>query len=203
MHYEDREQLEKWAQIIEKAQADGKFNNLPKPPVPSAQTGRESFFGVHDTYSTEEPTKQDVEYWKSVSDKSVNPFILNEGINLNLVKEWRRQSGLFNEDVKADVASVANTILQAANPIRQHTVGKDQDLKPGPLGLTFTEEDVKNLESMKLELHDLECKLNDLEGRGQNASKFEKQIKTLREKVDDLSTAMTQSFPYSLSPQGD
>lgn len=202
MHYEDREQLEKWAQIIEKAQADGKFKDLSKPPTPSPQTSKESFFGVQDTHPTERPTAPDAQYWKAVSEKSAHPYVLSEGIDPALAKEWRRQSGL-TENVETQVGNVAKAIVQTPNPIRAHTAGKDQALEPGPLGLTFSEEDVKNLEAMKIQLHELECKLNDFEGRGQNGSKFEKQISSLKQRIDDLSTAMTQAFPYSISPQGD
>lgn len=200
MHYDDREELEKWAKIIEKATADGKFKDLNKPPVTSPQTSTNSFFGVVDSHPTEKPTGEDAEYWKKVSEKSNNPYgMLNEE-----AKAWRRAAGLgLNENVKDQVANVAKSIAQTPNPIRQHTVGKDQALEPGPLGLTFSEEDIKNLEGMKKQLHDLECQLNEFEGLGKNGSKFEKQIQALKDKIDEMSTAMTQSFPYSISPQGD
>jgi hypothetical protein len=109
----------------------------------------------------------------------------------------------LTEDIKGQVGDVAQAILQTPNPIRAHTVGKDQALEPGPLGLTFSEKDIEALSEMKIQLHDLECKLNEFEGLGKNGSKFEKEIKTLKEKIDDLSNSMGQAFPYSISPQGD
>jgi hypothetical protein len=183
-HYDGREELERWAKIIEKAQAEGKFNDAPKPPVPSQQTSVNSFFGLQNTHPTSQPASADGEYWKKLSEKSANPY------------------QMLNEQNK-DVAKVAKAILQTPNPIRQHTAGMDQALEPGPLGLTFSEKDIEDLAALKLQLYALECELNTFEGKGQNASKFEKQIKTVKEKVNELSTAMTQSFPYSLSPQGD
>ncbi len=208
MYYEDREQLEKWAQIIEKATADGKFKNAANV-TPSPKTSEESFFGLHNTHPTDRPSAEDVKYWNQVSKKAENPSVLNEAIDPNLAKEWRRQCGLSTPTDKVvvesteDVANVAKAIAQTANPIRQHTAGKDQALEPGPLGLTFSEEDIKNLDALKIQLYEMECKLNAFESRGANASKFEKQIQSLKEKIDALSTAMTQSFPYSISPQGD
>ena len=103
-------------------------------------------------------------------------------------------------------AALAKTVKSAAaapNPIRLHSVGADQDLSPGSLGLTFTPEDVENLAEMKVKLHALQDELNSFEGRGKNAKKFEGQITSLKEKIDELSTAMTQSFPYSLPGSSD
>jgi hypothetical protein len=185
MHYEDRLQLEKWAQIIEKAQADGKFDK-PKEIVPSKKTSEESFFGLHNTHPTDKPAAEDVAHWNQVTKKAENPFVLNE-----------------TEVANQDVANVAKSIAQSPNPIRQHTVGTDQALEPGPLGLTFSEEDIKVLEALKVQLYEMECGLNAFESQGKNSSKYEKQIKSIKEKIDALSTAMTQSFPYSISPQGD
>ena len=207
MYYQDREELEKWAQIIEKATAEGKFKNAANV-TPSPKTSEESFFGLQNTHPTDRPTDQDVKYWNQVTKKAENPSVLNEAIDPKLVKTWRRMVGLSTkEDVVVesteDVANVAKSIAQTPNPIRQNTVGMDQALEPGSLGLTFSEEDIKNLDALKIQLYEMECKLNDFEGRGQNASKFEKQIQALKAKIDELSTAMTQSFPYSISPQGD
>jgi hypothetical protein len=208
MYYEDREQLEKWAQIIEKATADGKFKNAAGA-TPSPKTSEESFFGLQNTHPTDRPSAEDVKYWNQVSKKSENPSVLNESIDPKMAREWRRHCGLSTAADKKivesneDVANVAKSIAQSPNPIRTNTVGQDQALEPGPLGLTFSEEDIKNLDALKIQLYEMECKLNDFEGRGQNASKFEKQIQALKAKIDDLSTAMTQSFPYSISSQGD
>lgn len=205
MYYQDREELEKWAQIIEKATADGKFKNAANV-TPSPKTSEESFFGLQNTHPTDKPAEQDVKYWNQVTKKAENPSVLNEAIDPKLVKEWRRMVGLSTKDIvesTEDVANVAKSIAQTPNPIRQNTVGMDQSLEPGSLGLTFSEEDIKNLDALKIQLHEMECKLNAFESRGENASKFEKQIQVLKGKIDALSTAMTQSFPYSISPQGD
>ena len=61
----------------------------------------------------------------------------------------------------------------------------DQELKPGPLGLTFSEEDIKKLEEMKVKLHELENKIAAMDDKG-----YESEVKAMIEKIGEISDKM-------------
>lgn len=182
----DHADLMKWCQQWDDAQTKGIFkDDTPQLPTLNKKNSDNSFFGMCNSHSEDDIPTNDSDYWKQVlamSDPEYREEMLNENKN---------------------VGNVAKAIAQSPNPVRPHSVGKDQDLSPQSLGLTFSEQDVEELADLKLQLHALQDKLNSFESRGQNSKKFESQIKTLKRKIDELSDAMTQTFPNALGQQGD
>jgi hypothetical protein len=177
--------MDQWAA----AQDKDIFKDDPQLPTPSAQKNKTSYFGLT-SYNHDEPEEvniNDAEYWKKVISMSDSNF----------------NGEIINEDDQKIVANVAKTIAQSPNPVKQHTIGKDQDLTAPSLGLTFSEQDVEELSELKKKVHALQDQLNTFESRGKNGQKFESQIETLQKKIDELSDAMTRTFPNAISPQGD
>ena len=186
----DKNDFEKWQKQWEEAEKKGIFKKSAESvesPL-NTQTSTNSFFGFQDTQPTERVATGDAAYWKKVLAKSDSSF--------------QDQEILLEDDQKI-VGDVAKTIAKSPNPIRQHTVGKDQELNVQSLGSTFSEQDIEELTSLKVKLHSLQDQLNTFESRGRNARKFESQIHTLKNKIDELSDAMTRTFPFAISPQGD
>ena len=214
MHYSDMTDLEDWATKYEKAVADGVFGEPEEDYKPTPKTSEDSFFGAQHAHPTDDIIDDDAKYWAQINVRAGDPnYKLNQD---GLIQEQKKLAGIkvgissrgvapkrLNEEGDAGLAKTVKTVAAAPNPIRYHSAGSDQELQPGPLGLTFSPSDVNNLAEMKLKLHALQDELNSFEGRGKNAKKFEGQISSLREKIDELSDAMTQSFPYALPGSSD
>ena len=183
MHFQDKEELENWADKYEKAVADGVFGDDSEDRVPTPKTSEESFFGVQQTHPTDAAEESDAKYWQGINARIDNP-------NYRLDKD----AGLIQEQQKGNAAKIVKQVAAAANPIRFNTAGADQELTPQSQGVTFTPEDISNLSEMKIKLHGLQDQLNSFEGRGLNGKKFEAQIAALKAKIDELSNSMTQSF---------
>ena len=118
----------------------------------------QSFFGLRQDNPTDSIDSGDSEYWRAINS------VADGGVDFQRLDE-------------ADAVSV-----DLPNPIRKSTEGKDQDLKPGPLGATFTEEDLLELEEMKKKLHELESKAAAMDGNDQKS-----QIESMIKKIDELS----------------
>ena len=184
----ETQQFELWIQQWEDAQ-----KGVMKPKEQPAPAKVDNYFG----FQNEQPDievgqdSEEMATWKVLADMAAPPS---------------ERGQLLTEQGKSDkmaVADAAKRIAQSANPIRVASVGKDQDLNPQSLGNTYSQQDIEELAEVKVKLHTLQDQLNSFEGRGQNGKKFESQIETLKQKIDELSDAMTTGFPLAISPQGD
>ena len=194
----DLQDLDRWADQWEKAQADGVFEDAPNHFNPSPQTSDPSFFGPVDAENSSEVKDCDADYWNSVYQMSSHsgdaPDVV-AGAEEQLLQEANAE--------ETEVAQVAKAIAQSPNPIRQASVGKDQELSPQPLGLTFTEEDIEKLVELKLQLHNAKALLASYDAENKSTKAQESKVATLTAKMDELSDAMSQAFPLQISPQGD
>jgi len=146
--------LDKWDAALQK----GIFGDAPKPPSTSKHTSDESFFGLRQDNPTDSIDGADAEYWRAIN------AVADGGVEIQ----------------RLDEADAVSTDLP--NPIRKSTEGKDQDLKPGPLGATFSEEDLLELEGMKKKLHELESKAAVMDGDDRRS-----EIESMIKKIDGLS----------------
>lgn len=179
--YDDRDEIQKWANVWDKAVEKGIFDGAPKPPTPSSNLGDHSFFGPTNSNSTDSISAPDAEYWKNVYSLSNNSG------------DYIDPMEMITEVAKAknpEMGNIASAMAHSPNPVRPDTIGKDQE----QFDMTFTEKDIEDLSELKIQLHAMEDKINDFEGRGENAKKYENQITTLKKKIDDLSDSLSRSF---------
>lgn len=148
--------VDKW----EKALQSDIFKSAPQLPSTAPQTSQNSFFGLHQANSTDSINTSDAEYWRAI-------HAVSDGVD----SPMERMDELFS----------VKSIVEDPNPIRRGTEGKDHIA----LGVTFSEEDVKNLAEMKIKLHELENKVATMEDKD-----YSSQIKELIEKIDNLSDKM-------------
>lgn len=105
-------------------------------------------------------------------------------------------SEVINEDhagrgsAKRDLADQARDMGKSPNPVFHHTVGNDQDLEPWTPNWIDGKE-LNDLAELKKDLHNLECELNAKEANAQNATSVEKRITTMKQRLHDLSNALT------------
>jgi hypothetical protein len=149
--------VSKW----EKAVKDGVFAGSSKLPSTGDATSDFSFFGPRNDNPTQDINSSDSAYWNAISS------LADGGVDMQRLDE--ADSG---EDF-------------GANPVRRGTEGKDQDLSPEQLGLTFDEKDVSELESLKTKLHDLGSKSAIM-----GESDYMDQIDAMIRKIDGLSDKM-------------
>ena len=150
--------LEKWDAALEK----GIFEPSPTPPSTAQDTADHSFFGLRQDNHTDSIDKSDSDYWRAI----------------NAVADGGVESQRLDE---ADTG-VAPLASRDPNPVRRGTEGKDQDMEPRQLGVTFTKEDIEQLEDMKKKLHEFESKVAAMDGNDRSM-----QIKAMIKKIDDLS----------------
>lgn len=160
-----QEEFDDFVSKWEKAQKEGIFPSAPKLPSTSTPTGKSSFFGPIDTNPTDSINQSDSDYWKAI-------YATGDGVDF----------GPINESDSKEVIE---------NPIRRDSEGKDQDMAPYQLGATFSEEDIKSLEEMKVKLHELQSKVATLEDEDKN--KYDPQIKSLLSKIDELSDKLSHT----------
>lgn len=146
--------LEKWDDALQK----GIFGDDSKIPSTCKNTSDQSFFGLRQDNPTDSIDSVDSQYWSAINSMA------DGGVDFQ----------------RLDEADAVSTNLP--NPIRRSTEGKDQDLKPGPLGATFTEEDLLELEEMKKRLHELESKSAAMDGEDRRS-----QIESMIKKIDQIS----------------
>lgn len=190
----DLQDLDRWTANWEKALEDGVFDDAPDHFNPSPQTSDGSFFGMINTNNTAEVKDCDADYWNKVYRMSTNAGDAPDVVD-TLLQETTAD--------ETEVAKVAQAIAKAANPIRQISVGKDQELSPQSLGLTFTEEDIEVLTELKLQLHNAKALLASHDAENKSTKTQESKVAALSAKMDELSDAMSQAFPLQISPQGD
>ena len=188
---EQKDQFDSWCDQWEKAMKDGVFEDAPKQTTTPVQTADVSYFGPTDTHPTTDIKDVDAQYWNQVysmsrnSGDSPDPTLLHEEKNTQ------------------QISKIVNAMGQSPNPIRAPSVGMDQSMEPGPLGVTFGPEDIQEIADLKVKLHGLKDKLNTLEGKGQGDKKLESTIGSLQNKIDELSDALGKAFPREVLPQGD
>ena len=174
----------KWCDLWAKAQEDGIFKDADKPPTPSPQTSDpESFFGLVNSHPSSDVRDCDTKYWNDVYDMSMG-----------------EEPKLFQEGTKEVLKKSTNSVARSPNPIPQYSVGTDQELTPGSLGLTFGEKDLEALAELKLQLHDLTSKMAAFEGRG--GKQLESKITSLKEKIEEFSSELSRSLGEKKSTQG-
>jgi hypothetical protein len=191
---DQKDQLDKWADMWEKSQRDGVFDNAPQPPASSPQTANSSYFGLVNTHPTEEIQDVDANYWNQVYHSALQGEMEPDPLGDSLIQE--------SEDQKR-ASEVAKAMAQSPNPVRGSSVGEDQSMEKGPLGVTFSPEEIEELSELKKKLHALKDEANTVEGKGGRSKKFESKIKNIKDQIDKLSTEFTKSFPDAVMPQGD
>jgi hypothetical protein len=177
--------------------------------TPTTRTADLSYFGPINTNPTSDVQDTDVKYWQQVYAMSghqgmaPDPFKAGDQLIAEERAARKAEKALISEAAEAEVAKVTKAIIQSPNPIHAGTVGKDQDLTPQSLSLTFTEEDLETLHELKIQLHNAQAVLIGQEMEGKATKKNESKIANLKDKIDALSTAMGQMFPLAVSSQGD
>lgn len=163
--------VDKW----EKAQQDKIFEDMPKIRGTSAQTSDVSFFGAVNSNPTSSLDDVDSSYWDAIYKTSIDNLASSDN---NMLNETDHQQ-------------------YPPNPMPVDTGGIDQEMEPKQLGITFDEDDLKKLEDMKINLHDLESKVAEMDD--EKSEKIQSKIKALKEKIDDLSTDMGYSHPNDVA----
>lgn len=168
----DKKAIENWQKQWMEAQSSGIFANEPKKEEPE-QLG--SFFGVNRNEKNESVSSVDAQYWRSIA--------LYGKVSKNQAPDPIDAAKMLKEQEEINM-----------NPVQVSTIGKDQDLTPAGMGLTFDEEDLNELQDLKNKLFDLENKLNTSDGLGENSKKFEGQIKDIQSKIDELSDSLSKEI---------
>lgn len=172
-----KDDMEKYTAKWEKALEDGVFDDKDqKIPHLNQQTSKNSFFGFSDTNPTKEPALTDSEYWKAINSASEDhapPHSLNEVI-----------------------AESTDHKKSPSNPQSKDSLGMDQELKKQSLGVTYTQEELNKLAEIKQKLYDLESKMLNSLGMGDNegAGKFNKQIQKVKKELNELSDEIGRAY---------
>lgn len=179
--------IDKWADMYAQAQDDGVFGDAPKPlPATSQQTAEDSFFGPQNTVPSEDIKDCDADYWNQVHDLA---NYNNEGGGDQLMQEAKNEA-------HPEAKKVAAAILSSPNPIKPTSVGKDQALgSPEQTTKNWTDGPLLgDLEDLKKKCYELECKLSTKDGLSESSPKVEKQIESLKKRIDDLSDKLSPSY---------
>jgi hypothetical protein len=156
-----RDDFDGWVAKWEKAVNDGVFGKNEDLPSTGDATSDFSFFGLRQDNPTLDIKSSDAAYWNAINS------VADGGVEMQRLDE-------------ADAVSI-----DLPNPTRKSTEGKDQELDPAQLGLTFDEKDISELEGMKIKLYGLESKAAEM-GDDDHMSQIEAMIR----KIDDLSNRM-------------
>lgn len=192
-----KQTFDSWVDMWDKAQEDGVFDDAPGPHIPSTQTSGESFFGLHNTHPTDRASDADVAAWSDINnttDTSGHFFGADSPV-------MPSETGLMQENKKVQEATDRSTSWTdpkkgenpdyPPNPFCVDTGGKDQELKPNQLGMTFDEKDIEELDGIKKKLYELEVKMLTSEVNGKKTDSIETQIENLKNKIDNLSSKMS------------
>lgn len=199
--HEQQDDFDKWTNMWDKAQRDGVFKDAPKPPQPAHQNTPD-FFGQNPTVDLPPVDAPDSEYWRQVYDLSQHsgqaPDLLQEKFESQ--EEVKRQKAKIH--IEGDLGKYYSKMARSANPIHPASVGKDQEpIVNQNWGVGGKE--VDKLAELKLQLYDLESKLNAREGVGEvkgSKSMLEK-LERLKDEIDELSDSL--NFPAPFDPQAD
>lgn len=194
--YGYKDSIDMWADIWEKAQKDGIFDDAPKAPVPASQTSDNSFFGLSQSNSGNDLNNVDTDYWKQVYDLSAQGRDHDEIMQEMLKPDTNRP--LVTD--KEELGKMTSRMAASPNPIPAWTVGPDSQPLPGETAPSYTEEDLNKLSTLKGKLHDLQDKVATLEAKGEKAKKFDEQMSSLMKQIDALSDLVAGTF--STAPNG-
>lgn len=199
--HEDQDQFDKWTRQWEKAMSDGVFDDAPKLPQPAYQSAPPDFFGQNPTVDLPPVNIPDAEYWRQVYGLSKHsgqaPDLLQEQVDSPVERRKGR-----NVKAEGDIAKYYSKIARSDHPIVPTSVGKDQaPVVTQNWGVGGKE--VDRLSELKLQLHDLESKLNALEGVGEvkNSRSMQQKLDRLRNEIDEFSDSL--NFPAPFDPQAD
>jgi len=154
--------FDNWVDKWDKALQSDIFKSSSIPST-SKQTSDNSFFGLRQDNPTDSIDPSDAQYWSAINS------VADGGVEMTRLDEEELKFKPYN----------------SPNPIRKGTEGPDQDLSDRAIDATFGEEDVRNLEEMKIKLHDLGSKVAEMTDKS-----YESQVNSLIEKIDELSNKM-------------
>lgn len=195
--HEQKEQLDKWADMWDKSLANGTFDDAPGPPTPPSQTADVSYFGLVNTHPTDDINDVDTQYWNNLCSNSTSYVDPLEAAMPSVIQE-------ANGTVPPkEVGKLAEPIINSPNPIRPASVGKDQDMGKGSLGVTYTPEEIEELAELKKKVHSLQDQMNTADGMGKKSSQYDAKIQAIKEKIDALSDDLTQAYDTAIGSQGD
>jgi hypothetical protein len=192
-------QFDNWCDMWQKAQEDEDFVSGCKDSDTQGSTSPEKidFFGQNHEEADDEFEPGSLDYWTKIYNMSNNAGDAPD------VTKWEvLTDGVNNvpEPVKpnltdAEMGKVVKSMGNSANPIQPSSVGRDTDYKPNISNVYSLEQ----LSDMKINLHELECKLNvnDALGKVKDGVKVQAKIDELRKKIDELSDAITPNFLQS------
>ncbi len=205
----DTQNFEKWVEQWEKAQKDGLFKDAAKPPTPSPNMGTDDYFGNHNRPAEKTSVKDvDAKYWARVYQLSGNqghapdPLadVSHEGLtgdeNVTLNEDAPVEKKDLVKTTKPDgktVSAITDDLGKLPNPVHASTRGKDANNRVTPDWAGG--EDLIDLNNMKNDLQKLEAKLSvDPMAEGKEVQKVLGQVKTLKDKIDELSDSLTPEF---------
>lgn len=183
--------INKYADIWEKALKKGIFDDAPKPPAPAEPEASADFFGqLHtDEYDMDSPLNEaEVKYWKELAkdaaDRSSYYMPLNEEKELD----------------KEAASKMASRLGSTFNPVYPNTAGKDQDIKVTQ-NWGVGGKELNDLEDLKKRLHELEVKLNTAgilpkkgkKTKNEDENTIQKSINDLKKQIDQLSDELNGS----------
>lgn len=192
------DEFDKFVSQWEKAQADGVFEDAPKPPTPPAQDP--DFFGNYRPNKDVTDIKDvDSDYWNHVyklsrhSGDSPDPFEELQPMN----EDDRATKFTLVKTTKSDNKSsskITDELGGLSNPGSRSNRGEDQARRVTPNWAGGDE--IQELQAMKMNLEQLESKINAAEGLG-NMKKMKSlmtKMESLRKQIDELSDGIPPEF---------
>lgn len=206
--------FDKWTSQWEKAQASGIFGEAPKAPARPAAD--DDFFGNHRPTGDTTIHDVDADYWRSVyglssnSGSYVDPLaaaeVLTEQRKEKKAKKKKSDLGFtaVPSPVGADGVVKAKVTMITNDPNPQLPSGFGRDGVDGKTGLTqvspglAADRRLPALNSLKLALYDLECKMSSATGLSDEKVKsVEKKARSIQKQIDDLSNDVCPKYPDS------
>ena len=131
-----------------------------------------------------------------MSDKEKNFSSYSENLQ-SWIKNWTL---VVNEEEKhADGTTnkdVINTVAGSPVPVKQSSAGNDTT-DPHSLGVTYTTQQIKDLADLKVQVHELQDKLNAKECEGKATDSIQKQITAINDKIEKLGSEMNKTSQAS------
>lgn len=120
-------------------------------------------------------------------------------------KSYQPKEELLSEEdlTKPELAHAADVMGKNPNPLRPGTLGKDQNLNVTQNWSSGKE--LEELARMKLDLHNLEDKLNtsDMQQTDANSDKIMNKIKQLKRDIDEISDLLPPDLFYNSNKEED